>query len=256
MDGVRFGSDVRLLRRHRGWSQERLAVAIDRSRWVVSEIEASRGDRFAVGVLTSVAIALGGHLTVRLHYQGEGLDRLRDRAHARQVEIVVRELVADGWEVATEVSFNVYGERGVIDVLAFHAETGSVLVIEIKTVVPDIGGMLATLDRKVRHAAAIAKERGWAARTVSRLLVIRDSTTTRRRVADHSAIFAATFPVRNVAVRRWLRHPEGRLHGLRFLPDAGPTDARARRGAPGAPKAAGPPSRQMTPAPKDHRSSA
>ena len=40
--------------------------------------------------------------------------------------------------MATEVSFSVYGERGSIDILAFHASTGSLLVIEIKSVVPDM----------------------------------------------------------------------------------------------------------------------
>lgn len=145
----------------------------------------------------------------------------------------MRELLATGWEVATEVSFSIRGERGVIDVLAFHPTTGSLLVIEVKTVVPDVGGMLATLDRKVRLAAEVAAERGWMARTVSTLLVIRDTTTTRRRIAEHRAIFATSFPVRTVGVSRWLRRPEGRLAGLRFLPDAGPTDRRAsRRAAP------------------------
>ena len=45
-----------------------------------------------------------------------------------------------GWDVATEVSFNVRGERGSIDILAFHQATGSLLVIEIKSVVPDLSG--------------------------------------------------------------------------------------------------------------------
>jgi len=190
VDATRLGGDIRLLRVRRGWSQSRLAKEVGRSRWVIGEIEAGRGGRLRMDVLATIAIALGGRLSVRLQYQGEGLDRLRDRDHARIVEWIVAELIALGWEVATEVSFNVYGERGVIDILAFHAGSGSLLVIEVKTVVPDVGGMLGTLDRKTRHAAEIAKARGWEARTVSKLLVMRDTTTTRRRVAEHMATFA------------------------------------------------------------------
>lgn len=32
-----------------------------------------------------------------------------------------------------EVSFSIYGQRGVIDILAWHAATRSLLVIELKT---------------------------------------------------------------------------------------------------------------------------
>jgi len=34
-------------------------------------------------------------------------------------------LAASDWLVATEVSFNILGERGSIDILAFHPDTGS-----------------------------------------------------------------------------------------------------------------------------------
>jgi hypothetical protein len=37
--------------------------------------------------------------------------------------------------------------------------TGALLVIEVKTVVPDVGGMLETLDRKVRLARELADAR-------------------------------------------------------------------------------------------------
>ena len=73
-----------------------------------------------------------------------------------------------GWQTATEVTFNIRHERGSIDILAFHEATGSLLVIEIKTVVPDLQGTLGTLDRKVRVATQIAAERGWVVKDVSR----------------------------------------------------------------------------------------
>lgn len=159
--------------------------------------------------MATVVAALGGRLSVRILYQGVGLDRLRDRAHARVVEAVVRDLLANGWQVATEVSFNVFGDRGVIDILAFHPPTGALLVVEATTVVPDVGGMLANLDRKVRIAPGIARRRGWPVRSVSRLLVMRDTATARRRVAEHASIFEVAFPTRTVGVRRWLQAPPG-----------------------------------------------
>jgi hypothetical protein len=171
--------------------------------------------------------AAGGYLSIRIQYQGQGLDRLRDRRHAALVDRMVERLRHDGWEVATEVSFNSFGERGSIDILAFEPISGTLLVIEVKSVIPDVGGMLATLDRKVRLARELAEARGWRARAIGRLLVLPEGTTQRRRVDDHGAIFGNAFPSRNVEVNRWLRAPSGPFAGLLFLPIA--RDAVTRR---------------------------
>jgi transcriptional regulator with XRE-family HTH domain len=221
MDSVRFGADVRLLRRRKDWTQARLAHESGVRRWVVTAIENGRGDTLPVDRLLPVVRALGATLTVRVQYQGEALDRLRDRRHARLVELVVGHLRDSGWLVATEVSFNVYGERGSIDILGFHPSTGALLVIEVKSVVPDIGGTLMTLDRKVRLAMDVArKQLGWQSRSVSRLLVLPEDRTARRRVTEHASTFDAAFPDRNVRVRRWLQAPAGTIRGLLFQTDA------------------------------------
>ena len=220
MDEVPFGGDVRLLRRRRGWTQQRLGLEARVSRWAVCEVESGRAARLATRDLIDIVSALGGHLVVRIAYQGEGLDRLRDRRHAAIVEAMVQRLRSDGWEAATEVSFSVYGERGSIDLFAFHEPTGALLVIEVKTVVPDIGGMLATIDRKVRLAPDLARTRGWTPRSVGRLLVVPEASTVRRRIAVHQATFDNAFPARTVAVNRWLRRPDGPISGLLILSSA------------------------------------
>lgn len=168
---------------------------------------------------------------MRIVYQGEGLDRLRDERHAALVDEMVERLRRARWEVATEVSFNVYGERGSIDILAFHPATGILLVVEVKSVIPDVGGMLMTLDRKVRLAADLARNRGWDVRSVSRLLVVRDASTARRRVDEHAATFANALPVRNVAVNAFLRAPAGTISGLLFLSSARTSSQRRIRTA-------------------------
>lgn len=233
MDPARFGADIRLLRRRRGWSQRRLASEAKTSRWSIAEVEAGRRDRLPLERLIAIVASLGGYLSVRILYQGEGLDRLRDRRHAALVEAMVERLQAEGWEVATEVTFNNFGERGSIDILAFHPATRSLLVVEVKTVVPDIGGLLSTLDRKVRLAADIARARGWQVKRVARLLVARllvipEASTARRRIAEHEATFDNAFPARNVEVNAWLRSPSGSLSGLLYLSTA--RESSTRRG--------------------------
>ncbi|HSD48728.1 MAG TPA: hypothetical protein VLE71_02745, partial [Actinomycetota bacterium] len=191
-------------------------------------IERGHADRVAVHVLVRVAAALGARIDVRLLWQGEGLDRLLDAGHADLVEWTLGLLAASDWLAATEVSFNVRGERGSIDILAFHPRTGSLLVIEIKSVVPDLQAMLSVIDRKGRLARDIARERGWQVTSVTRLLVLPDDRTARRRVERHSATFRTALPARTVEVRRWIRRPEGSMDGVLFLSHAHLTSARHR----------------------------
>jgi hypothetical protein len=148
------------------------------------------------------------------------------------VEQVVTILGRLGWEVATEVTFAIYVERGAIDVLAWHARSAIVLVIEVKTVVPDPQGMLSAFDRKIRLAMTIACERGWPAKSVARLLVVAEGRTGRRRIEAHRETFAALLPDRAVAIRRWFRSPGGRpLRGLWFLSYDTPAPVRRAAGS-------------------------
>ena len=217
MDAVRFGLGLRALRRRRRWTLRRLGLVSGTSASAVQRIERGGAERVPVHTLAAVAAALGASVSVRLLWQGEGLDRLLDQAHADLVEAIVGILRADGWEVVPEASFNVDGERGSIDVLAYHAPTGSLLVIEVKSVVPDLQAMLMALDRKVRVAGRLARANGWPVSTVSRVLVLPDDRTARRRVEGHAATFGAALPSRTVAVRRWIRAPVGSIAGILFL---------------------------------------
>ena len=207
MDAVRFGLSIRALRRRRRWRQADLAEQAGVSRTAISRVERGRADRLTVRALQAVAGALGARIECRLLWNGEALDRLLDESHAALVDIVIRWLRAAGWTTAPEVSFSVRGERGSIDVLAFHPTAATLLVVEVKSVVPDLQATFVTVDRKTRLASEIARERGWRPARVGRLLVLREDWTARRRVAAHEATFAGAFPARGWAVRRWLRDP-------------------------------------------------
>jgi hypothetical protein len=133
--------------------------------------------------------------------------------------------------VAVEASFSIDGERGSIDVLAWHPPTASLSVNEIKSVVPDSQATLHVLDRKARLGARIARERGWTCSNVSRVLIVGESRTSRRRVERHASMFDAAFPVRGRAVTGWIRRPTGApISGLLFLAPSVRGGARAPTG--------------------------
>ena len=185
MDTVRFGRQARALRRRRGWRQADLAAAAKVSRPLISRVERGHADQLTLAAVEAIAKALGARLNLVMTWNGEALDRLLDADHAALVDIVAATLRTLEWLVAVEVSFNIRGEWGSIDVLAFHPATGVVLVVEVKSVVPDLQATIFTLDRKTRLGLEIAAERGWHGRLVGRLLVVADGRTTRRRVAEH-----------------------------------------------------------------------
>jgi transcriptional regulator with XRE-family HTH domain len=219
MDVVRFGHSIRALRHRRGWRQADLAAAARVSQSVVARIALGLAGRMTVEKVEAVAAALGARIDLRLLWQGEGLDRLLDHDHATIVEVVARRLRACNWDVRTEVTFWIRGERGSVDILGWHAATRTVLVVEVKSVVPDIQAMLGSHDRKSRLGSEIARTVGWDAVVVGRLLVIGDNRTARRRIEARRETFSAALPDRFLQVRRFLTDPTAvsPLRGLIFL---------------------------------------
>ncbi|MEO5965080.1 MAG: helix-turn-helix domain-containing protein [Candidatus Limnocylindrales bacterium] len=228
MDPVRFGLAIRALRRRHGWTQAELATKAGISQSAVSRIERGEGDHLTPRLLARVAEELGARIRVSITAHGEDLDRLLDAGHAELVEVVAKLLRDRGWVVVPEATFSVYGERGSIDILAFHPATGALLVVEVKSTVPDVQATLAGIDRKERLAAGIAKGRGWNARSVSRWLVVTDDSTARRRIDQHAATFDAALPARTLELRRWAAAPTGRIAGILFVAQTTQSSSRHR----------------------------
>ena len=223
MDALRFGRQFRALRIRLRRRQSDVATAADLSRSLVSSIDRGALDGVTLGSLRRASAVLGADVDLRLRWRGEHLDRLLDEDHAAIVEATVLLLRRHRWTADIEVSFAIWGERGSIDILAHHSESAALLVIEVKSVIPDSQALLHGLDRKARLAGAIAQERGWQTRHVSRLLVAGDSSTSRRRIRRLGATYDAALPARGPAVRRWIGHPTESMNGLLFLPFASQT---------------------------------
>ncbi len=219
MDDQRFGSMLRAIRIRKRLRQADIAARAGVSRWIVMRIEAGRLGTMSLDTLRSVAAALDARVEPLVRWHGGELPRLLGARHGAMHEAMARWFASlPEWVAEPEVSFSIYGERGVIDVLAWHPVRRILLVIELKTETVDINEMLSALDRKRRLAASIARDRGWDPEAVATWLVVADSRTNRRHVAAHAAVLRAKLPTDGRAMRAWLRDPRGPVATLSFLP--------------------------------------
>jgi transcriptional regulator with XRE-family HTH domain len=230
MNDLRVGSRVRAVRLRLGWRQSDLAGRAGVSQPIVSRVERGSLDRLSLRTLRRVLAALEIDLELVPRWRAGDLDRLADEDHAHLVGLVTALLVALGWEVRAEVSYSVYGERGSIDLLAWHPGSRTLLVVEVKSSLTSVEETLRRHDVKVRLASSIARERfGWDARAVGRLIALPEDMTARRRVARHAAVFDPTYPLRGHAAKAWLRSPVGSSGLILFLSDMPGATTRAGR---------------------------
>ncbi len=209
---------IRAARLRRGWRQFDLAAAAGVSDVTVSRIERGHLGSLTFRIVRQVVAELEVRVEVLPRSRSADLDRIVNARHAALAEAVIAWLSAlPGWEVRPEVSFAVYGERGVIDILAWHAGRRALLVIELKTEIVDVGEIVGTLDRKRRLGATIAERFGWAPASVSTWLIVGEGMTNRRRVEAHGATFRAALPDDGRRGRAWLAEPAGELRALTYF---------------------------------------
>ena len=221
MDDVRFGIVFRTVRQRRGWRQSDVAERSGISQSAVSRIECGLVGPQSIDDVRAVAATLEIRVGLVAQWRGGDLDRLLNRRHSLLHESVAR-MFRDNlpaWIVTPEVSFSIFGERGVIDILAWHPGRRALLVIELKTDLADMNELVGTFDRKRRLAREVAEKRGWDPVSVSAWLVVAASRTNRRRVEAHRAMLRAALPDGRPAIHRWLRDPVGTVQGLSFWTD-------------------------------------
>jgi transcriptional regulator with XRE-family HTH domain len=212
-------------------SQAEVADAAGISRSLVSRLEAGNLESTSLGLIRRVAGVLGVSVTVDPRWRGAELAQLLDQRHARMVRRVVERLTALGWECLPEHTFSEWGERGAIDVFAWHQRGRAVLCVEVKTRLVDLQNLLSAADRKRRLAPVLARKLGWVPVAVGSVLVLPEENWARNAIERHRPVIDAKFAARTLTVRYWLVSPNGDLGGVWFLANVTPGDAKRRSGA-------------------------
>lgn len=232
MDDRAFGRLVRAARLRRGWRQVDLEAAGGIDQTSQSRLEGGRLAGFTLRALRAAVTPLG--MEVRLQAIGPpySLREPRDAVHARLVELVAAMLRRGGWTVLPEYTFNHFGERGSVDLVAWHPRRRALLIVEVKSRIIDIQELLSAFNRKLRIVPiTVRTTRGWNPIAVGHVLVVAEGTSQRRMIRAYATTFTSVLPASGRAIRAWLKDPVGHLAGVWFQP---PTPAgHGKRPSPG-----------------------
>jgi transcriptional regulator with XRE-family HTH domain len=231
MDDLRIGHLFRAVRRRLRWRQVDVALRARVSQQLVALIEAGRLESVTVRSLRAVAATLEIRLPFVPQWRGGTGDALLDARHAAIVNAVVAILRRLGWTCVLEYTFSHYGERGSVDILAWHPRFHALLIIEVKSRVLDTQALFLGLDRKARLVPGlVAGERGWTPLVVGRVVVLDESHANRTAVRRHADAFSVALPAGGRDVRKWLREPSTALAGLWFLTLTNPIGGKRKMG--------------------------
>lgn len=230
MSDMRLGAVIRAVRHRRRWRLVDLADRAGVSASFVSRLERGHVGSQSVDRIRAVAGTLDVRVDIVPRWRAGDLDRLLSSRHSQLHEDVARWLRGryPTWQLAPEVTFAIYGQRGAVDILAWHPGRRALLVIELKTEIVDVNDLLGRLDSKRRLAHEVARGRGWNAVTTAAWLVVTDSSTSRRRVAAHRQMLRGALPDSKPELRRWLADPQGAIGALTFWPARASPEARPR----------------------------
>jgi transcriptional regulator with XRE-family HTH domain len=221
MDDQRFGSAIRAVRVRRGWTQQELARRSGVSRSTISRVERGHPGTFSLDTIRRVAAALDVRVDLVPRWRAGDLDRLLNARHSHLHELVARWFAKElpAWILAPEVSYAIYGERGVVDIVVWHPGRRAILVIELKTDIVDVNQLIGKVGEKARLIRQIVRDRGWDPLTISTWVIVAAGRTNRARLATHQAVLRAAFPSDGRAVRSWLADPVGSVAGLSMWSD-------------------------------------
>lgn len=185
-------------------TQRQVADAVGLSRGYIAAIERLRAnpsldvvDRISGALGLEAELVLRPPMVIGAHGQ-------RDLVHARCTGYVERRLRTAGWQTAREVEVIQGRSHGWIDLIAFHPVTETLLVIEIKTRLDDLGSVERQLGWYGRSAGDAARRLGWRPRRIVSWLLVLASEEVENVVRHNRDVLRRAFPFRAREMLEWL----------------------------------------------------
>lgn len=208
-----FAYAARVTRGRLRLTQTQVAEAVGISRGHVAAIETLRANP-TLDVVDRMSNALGleAQLTLRPPLVFDAGPQ-RDLVHARCSAHVERRLRSAGWQTAREAEIVEGRSHGWIDVLAFHPRSETLLVIEVKTRLDDVGSVERQLGWYGRAAAASARRHGWRPRRIVSWLLALASDEVDLVIHNNGDLMGQSFPTRAREMMAWLMDDHQRAVG-------------------------------------------
>lgn len=220
MDDTKVGNVIRAIRMKARKTQAEVAGLAAVRVSDVSHLERGIVDEMTLGVIRQIVRALEARMELLPRWQRVELDRLTNAAHGALQAAVVRLFERlPGWVAVAEVTYSIFGERGAIDILAWHAATRTVLIIELKTLLVEAAELTRKMDERQRLASRIAADRGWDPVTVATWVIFTDTRSNRRDVDANKIVLRKLAAIDGRAMRSWLRSPNRPVAALSFWPE-------------------------------------
>jgi transcriptional regulator with XRE-family HTH domain len=200
-----IGATIRDARQTIGWSQDELADRARTSQTMVWRAESGGADSIRVEVLDRILRALG--VRWELELRARHLDERRDQlepVHAALVGAMAGRLGRAEWEVASEVPTGGESPTGWIDLAAYRARDSSMFLGEVKTDLPDVGGMQRQVGWYEQASARVAQRLGWRPTRTAVALICLDSRMIAERLLANRELLRGAFPGRPADLSRWL----------------------------------------------------
>jgi transcriptional regulator with XRE-family HTH domain len=203
--GSRIGSSVKSTRQAFGWTEREFAGRLGTNQAAVQRLEAGRQLHLDVRLATAALDLLGIRLTIDANPIGlAGRREQHDLVHARCSGYVARQLKQRGWEVRTEVEIGEGRFRGWIDVLAYRASDGALLVIEIKSEIDDFGRVLRSVGWYVRSSRDAARAVGWQPRFIVPVVIALATVETDARLTMNADLIRNDLPGGAEQLTAWI----------------------------------------------------
>lgn len=206
-------------------TQQELALAVGVSRSHIAGVESGR-----VNPSIDLAWRIADRLGIEISVVGRapivfGRREGQDLVHARCSGYVEGRLHRLGWMTQREVELAADRAHGWIDLLAFEPVSRTLVIIEIKTRLDDIGAIERQVGWYERNARDAARVFGWRPTKVLSWLILLASDEVERAVAIHRQVLRRTFPSRAPALRQVTLDPRSAVD-LRGLAMVDPTSRR------------------------------
>lgn len=177
-------------------TQQTLALAVGVSRAHIAAIEHGR-ENPSLDLVVRIAERLGIELDFVARPPLVIAPRHQhDMVHATCSGYLDRRLRRAGLEVRREVEVVHGRNHGWIDLLAFDPRTGTLLVIEVKTRIDDLGSIERQLGWYERAALDLARGFGWRPRHIAGWLVALASAEVDAAIRVNREALTAAFPMR------------------------------------------------------------